>query len=272
MPTKNFDHTKAQILADLGVVDYSPKGSVDHEIVPLINIVNNNRDLVTTSSCAGRVSIFIEGDKSGEKLKVGGKGLGGHWLFFTHNPAELVPQWRKGLHDYEHVCNVSEGTPRRYVLYKFEPFILHVKCRDHATARALFSLAVSCGFRETGIGSNDNVAIRISMRIDAPIGYLEGTKIHHLANAEYLAELDAMALELFAKNNQRINQLANALKRFETPLSPKRETRQERARRKREDGLQIKERSARDTQVSQSSSETTQLDELSSLLTESFEN
>lgn len=240
MPTDNFDHTKAQIIADLGVVDYSPKGSVDHEIVPLINIINCKRDLVTTSSCAGRVSIFIEGDKSGEKLKVGGKGLGGHWLFFTHDPAKLVPQWRKGLDDYEHVCHVDPESPRRYVLYKFEPFILHVKCRDHATARALFSLAVSCGFRETGIGSNDNVAIRISMRIDAPIGFLKGSKIHLLASREYLAELDARALELFTKNNRRINQLTEALKAFTTPRPPARETKQQRARRKRKEGLQIR--------------------------------
>lgn len=235
-----FDKTKADILADLGVVDYSPKGSIDHEIVPLINLINAHPDLVTTSSCAGRVSVFIEGDKSGDKLKVGGKGVGGHWLFFTHDPKELVPQWRQGLSVYEHASEVSPEDPRRYVLYKFEPFILHVKCRNHETARALFSLGLSCGFRESGIGSNDNVAIRISMRIDAPIGYLVGNKIFRLASDEYLSELDSMALELFDKNQRRINQITEAIKTFEVPKRAPRESKQDRAHRMREEGLKVK--------------------------------
>jgi len=235
-----FAKTKQDILADLGVVDYSPKGTVDHEIIPLINLVNANPHLVTTSSCAGRVSVFIEGSKSGSKLKVGGKGEGGHWLFFTHDPRELVPQWRRGLDDYEHAAPVGADEPRRYVLYKFEPFILHVKCRSHEAAKRLFSLALFCGFRESGIGSNDNVAIRISMRIDAPIGYLEGTKIHKIAPPEYLAELDKMALELFQKNHSRIAQLTAHLAEFDVPPPKPFEPKEARAARKRAEGLEAR--------------------------------
>lgn len=229
----SFTRQKADILASLGVVDYSPKGSVDKEIVPLINLVNENPDLVTTSSCAGRVSIFIEGHKS----RVGGKGDGGTWLFFTHDPQELQG-WAQGLSEYRHPEPVNPEEPRRYVLYKFEPFILHVKCRNHETARALASLALGTGFRETGIGPNDNVAIRISMRIDAPIGWLEQDKIHIITSPQYLAELDKLALELFKKNAAKIAALTEKVKQFRVRHTEQEsETKKERARRKRDAGL-----------------------------------
>lgn len=235
-----FDKTKADILADLGVVDYSPKGSIDSSILPVIALVNAQPDLVTTSSCAGRVSVFVEGDKSG-KHKIGGKGEGGHWLFTTHSADGLVPQWRCGLDAYRTVEPVDALAPRRYVLYKFEPFILHIKCRDFEAARQLFSVALFCGFRESGIGSNNNVAIRTSMRIDAPLGFLDGDKIHRLASDEYIAELDELARELFAKNTQRIEAFAEQIKQFAVSRPQHVATREEKAQRDRELGLRRQE-------------------------------
>ncbi|KAF8540054.1 tRNA wybutosine-synthesizing protein [Trichophaea hybrida] len=46
--------------------DASPKGSIDMHILPLINRLNTHADVVTTSSCSGRISVFLEGAK---KLK-----------------------------------------------------------------------------------------------------------------------------------------------------------------------------------------------------------
>lgn len=43
--------------------DLSPKGSVDKAIRPLLTEINSVEGLVTTSSCAGRVSVFVEGEK-----------------------------------------------------------------------------------------------------------------------------------------------------------------------------------------------------------------
>lgn len=49
---------------------------------------------------------------------------------------------------------------------------MHVKCRNLPTASALYTAAMACGFRESGIGSNNLVGIRISLKLDAPLGYL----------------------------------------------------------------------------------------------------
>lgn len=41
----------------------SPKGTVDAGIRELIDVINGVEGLVTTSSCAGRVSVFLEGSR-----------------------------------------------------------------------------------------------------------------------------------------------------------------------------------------------------------------
>ncbi|KAK4133366.1 hypothetical protein BT67DRAFT_340775, partial [Trichocladium antarcticum] len=132
-PGSTFKLRKEKILSQLSVpdeqyTDASPKGSVDAGIRHLIAQINAHAGLVTTSSCAGRVSVYLEGRKSAEGGKgpapddgqrempeggesqsrrriggggsangnagssAGGKG-GGEWLFVSHDP---VPG---GAHD-----------------------------------------------------------------------------------------------------------------------------------------------------------------------------
>ncbi|GKT62590.1 tRNA wybutosine-synthesizing protein [Colletotrichum tofieldiae] len=120
-----FTARKHKILEQLSVpdaeyTDASPKGSVDVAIRELIDELNALDGFVTTSSCAGRVSVFLEGrrapvmpaststgpatpgephpqsatqsdDKNnGSTIATiagpGGKGGGGTWLFVSHDP------------------------------------------------------------------------------------------------------------------------------------------------------------------------------------------
>lgn len=116
-PATAFQDRKAKILSQLAVpdadyIDASPKGSVDEGIRPLMHDINAASGFVTTSSCAGRVSVFLEGRKASsatpnvitdpqdvapgssvttdgpnERLAgVGGKGGGGTWLYVSHDP------------------------------------------------------------------------------------------------------------------------------------------------------------------------------------------
>lgn len=66
----SFARRKEAILAQLAVpddeyTDLSPKGTVDAGIRDLIDEINGLDGLVTTSSCAGRVSVFLEGRRVG---------------------------------------------------------------------------------------------------------------------------------------------------------------------------------------------------------------
>ncbi|CCX07796.1 methyltransferase TYW3-domain-containing protein [Pyronema domesticum] len=64
-PADTFDARKARILAGIASPgpDASPKGSIDTHVIPLINRLNSHADVVTTSSCSGRISVFLEGAK-----------------------------------------------------------------------------------------------------------------------------------------------------------------------------------------------------------------
>lgn len=107
-----FDLKKARILQQLSVPDAayqdaSPKGNVDIGIRALVDEINELDSLVTTSSCAGRIAVYLEGKKksiAAESLQydgslevtanagAGGKG-GGQWLFVSHDPLTSL-EWQ----------------------------------------------------------------------------------------------------------------------------------------------------------------------------------
>ncbi|OAP56928.1 hypothetical protein AYL99_09040 [Fonsecaea erecta] len=73
----SFAAKKSQILAHLGqpeeeYADNSPKGTVDAQIRDLIDEINGYDGFVTTSSCAGRVAVFVEGPRSEQRGGGGG--------------------------------------------------------------------------------------------------------------------------------------------------------------------------------------------------------
>lgn len=211
-----FDQKKASILAEIESTqpDLSPKGDVDVLCYPIMNLINSHSDMVTTSSCSGRLSVFIEGSKVRNGLqKSGGKGEGGRWLFVTHESTEvdgwlgkidanafkLVPE---GFTD----AIESSGPSQRLVLYKYEPFILHVKCRDFAVASKLYNTAMSCGFRESGIGSNNLVALRINIKLDVPIGFLDEAteKVTFCVSKDYIKFIDDLTISKFEENRTKM--------------------------------------------------------------------
>lgn len=145
-----FAGKKDKILRDLSTspedyTDLSPKGSVDVGIRELINEINGLEGLVTTSSCAGRISVFLEGSKtevhkegserlSSQLIVPGGKGNGGRWLFVSHDPVQQIGDsaWEDGsvlelfgmsgqIHFRE--TNVSRTT--RFVKFQFEPMVIN---------------------------------------------------------------------------------------------------------------------------------------------------
>ncbi|KAK5941967.1 hypothetical protein PMZ80_005918 [Knufia obscura] len=126
----SFTKKKSQTLSEISnhdTTDYndkSPKGTIDSEIIDLIDEINAFEGYVTTSSCAGRVAVFVEGRKAvassatvdggagvasssnnedgevaGDSAESaidgrqtsrgagpGGKGHGNRWLYVSHEP------------------------------------------------------------------------------------------------------------------------------------------------------------------------------------------
>lgn len=249
-----FDQKKQFILDEINSVqpDLSPKGTIDELCLPIMDLINAHNDLVTTSSCSGRISVFVEGTKEyNDDLKVGGKGQGGRWLYVSHD-SDNVTGWLKKLEDEGHkfIENTEPDVENfdgkiRYVLYKYEPFILHVKCRDFSIASRLYNAAMSCGFRESGIGSNNIVAIRINIKLDVPIGFLDEKtdELHLFVSRKYITLLDKLTLTKFEDNKRKMQELYNRVKKDVIDLSivnnssTRQETKEERRERKKAEGL-----------------------------------
>jgi len=239
----SFDQKKASILLEISSnstdsPDASPKGTIDELCLPIIEAINSKQHMVTTSSCSGRVSVFLEGIKNVDlgDTKIGAKGNEGRWIFVTHDP-KLLGKWYESVefvYDSEYTTDINT----RYILFKFEPLILHVKCRDDPTAQQLYNVAMGCGFRESGIGSNNNVAIRISIKLDIPIGYLHKGKLVTFVSKQYLELITKLSLDRFTENFKKMNQLHAAIDAIDDDKTrQKTETKEERRQRKIKEGL-----------------------------------
>lgn len=104
-------------------------------------------------------------------------------------------------------------------MFRYEPLIIAVECRDIVSAQSLVSLAISCGFRESGITSVNKkrviVAIRCSIRLEVPLG-----DTHKLmVTPEYVEYLVGIANDKMEANRRRTNNFLAALMRngFQEP-------------------------------------------------------
>ena len=161
-PNATFAHKKARILQSLSAPtddyhDLSPKGSVDEDIRGLIDEINALDDCVTTSSCSGRVAVYLEGKHqqttvhakadSVPSIEVGTtaavltsktrKGAGGRWLYVSHSSIPILSDAAssvRGRTDYSSLfgmkplsasCVLSKPVSHctRHVHFKFEPMV-----------------------------------------------------------------------------------------------------------------------------------------------------
>ncbi|RMF54655.1 hypothetical protein D6745_04650 [Candidatus Woesearchaeota archaeon] len=132
--------------------DHSKKGSIDREIVPLINYINSLPNYYTTSSCAGRI-VLLNIPKSGKKNEA-------EWLYKTHGKASFA-KVKKAL---------TEKTERE-VWFKQESFILHIRCRSLRDAELILSCARKAGFKHSGIISTSRIIVEVvsNERIETPV-------------------------------------------------------------------------------------------------------
>lgn len=137
-----FDQNKTSTLEKINEItnytnesnaDRSKKGSADIQIIPLINTINNHKDYITTSSCAGRTVLT--------KLKTKHK-HDAEWLFESHDPVDskLFLEQIKSIEFDEHP-----------VWFKAEPPILHIVCRNIDAAHRLLVAAKESSLKRSGI-------------------------------------------------------------------------------------------------------------------------
>eukprot|EP01083_Nonionella_stella_P042578 114959_1 len=191
----NFSQRKAKTLQGLqfaesnNAKDKSPKGFIDEPIIPLIACINGTEAFYTTSSCSGRIALFLQRRniiaQDGEYHSTSQKG--GEWLLISHEHIKQ-DQISNAIETYTHQLHQRQNNTQIEMSLKFEPFILHIECADLLSAKQLLSLSRQIGFRESGINAISNrimLRITFNLKLEVPLFY---------GNADLLKGRDAIQL------------------------------------------------------------------------------
>ncbi|XP_074629823.1 tRNA wybutosine-synthesizing protein 3 homolog [Acropora palmata] len=181
-----------QKVASLSQVDLSKKGSIDDQIIALVKYINEKEIFFTTSSCSGRIAVFSELADQRKKWC--------QWLYVTHEEADAD----------KILCSLREC--HGDAVFKFEPFVLHVQCRDLESGQQMLKSALVSGFKNSGIviGKKGNVivAVRSTQSLEVPLVH-DGEL---LVSAEYIRFLVNVANKKLEENQTRIERFFTNLR------------------------------------------------------------
>ena len=203
-----FAQRKASTLAELALDagDLSRAGHVDARARAVVALVNTHPAFFTTSSCAGRVSLFA--DPTAETRAAGMKG--GEWVYVSHDPADaaaVVSAVRRKLGEETDAASSSTPDPECSLVLRFEPFILAVEAESVEAGTRFARLARDAGFRESGVVAGGtgraSCSARCSIRMEAPL-VAKGTR---LVSDEAIKVLVKIANEKWAANAARAERL-----------------------------------------------------------------
>ncbi|EPE26001.1 hypothetical protein GLAREA_01913 [Glarea lozoyensis ATCC 20868] len=272
----NFHARKSKILSLLSVPpeeydDLSPKGSIDTNIRELIDEVNGREGWVTTSSCGGRVAVFLEGRKAGSRgdegeenqdgdsgrktiAGIGGKGGGGRWLYVSHDPVSLVKgeSWAEKfgmLRSSDDIRGDKKAEDVRFVRFKFEPMILHILTSSPTHAQTLLTAALQSGFRESGALNLTSGCPMVGVRsmglgMESVVGVERDGVCYCVVPEWQLRDLVGVANARFRENEGRIARFRGLL--MEGKGKEGWEDGESRARRLRGEGLRRREEMRRE--------------------------
>ena len=181
-------------------------------------------DYFTTSSCSGRILVFIQTLEESGKIQK----RNCEWLLTTHDripdigsfvdeTVEKVGRFRDQLTNEvteaslrgldETTTTNTRVNKTGVAFFKFEPMVLHVQCADLESARRLHLAAVESGFKNSGlsVGKKKIIsAVRSSHSLDVPISDEAGNLI---VGKDYLKFVTQLADGKLETNFQSIGRL-----------------------------------------------------------------
>lgn len=157
-------------------------GRIDELILDLISKINCNLELVTTSSCSGRI-VLLEFDLNEGKRTAG---------FFK--------KWHRPMIHDEVIAALKEYNSKKQLWFKVEPFILHIAAKNLAAANAVLKKIRAAGIKRGGIQSITEQKIMIEVQGN-------GSMIFPVVGAIDWVHISSIANEMFEKNLKIIKKL-----------------------------------------------------------------
>ncbi|KAI9663253.1 MAG: hypothetical protein M1821_008301 [Bathelium mastoideum] len=249
-----FPAKKRSILCKLarGGADYSdksPKGTVDEQITELVHEINAIDGLVTTSSCAGRISVFLESPQRMRRASTfsaiqagrdqeSGQSDTGRWLFSSHTPLAIESERLQkdhflsmfslrfpdgGSSNNNLLSGIQSIALCQCIHFKFEPVILHIATASLEDAQTVLKAALDAGLRESGVVNFEPapdgammpmVAVRSTgLASDTVIGYRDPSgNLMSIVDENYLRALVEMANDRFRMNGEKRDRFRYALR------------------------------------------------------------
>ncbi len=188
---EKFDKRKKSILRELE--KEIERESIDHDVLPLIQRVNSHRDLVTTSSCSGRIILIIVPREGGKK-----------------KDAVIIKKWHEITSFQEIWKEINLINTEKTVWLITQPLILHVLTRNLDTAKKLLSASRKAGFKKVGIISfSEKVTVQIEGHQIINLPVMDEGKI--LVTSDYLRKVVDIC-------NIKLKEIKESLKRLEKEI------------------------------------------------------
>ena len=167
------------------------KGEVDVDMLPLLGQINSLENYYTTSSCTGRISLFID---PGIKKDSG-------W----------VDKWHRTVSGEEVKEAMKKIPSAGLVWFIQEPTILHVVCRTVEDAAMMIDIARDSGYKKAGILSfrEERIIAEVcsTERIDAPVA--DNGRV--LVSGDYIEYLVDLSNEKFKKSMVKLERFKRNL-------------------------------------------------------------
>ncbi|MFH1448564.1 MAG: hypothetical protein ABIG39_06910 [Candidatus Micrarchaeota archaeon] len=122
----SFKKGKLQLLSKC-----KAKGEVDSRLTNILDSINTNQELVTSSSCSGRIVLLEIAEKKGDA----------HFYRKWHREVGFDEVW-EALRDYK---------GKKKLWFRCEAFIIHIFAEEIEAATSLLKLARKAGFKRGGI-------------------------------------------------------------------------------------------------------------------------
>lgn len=198
---KDFLESKEKALQLLEKAQSENK--VDHEIIPILRMINDSQEYYTSSSCSGRI-VLLEIPRIGDKKN-----------------ARFLGKWHRTI-AFDEILSAAKKAKTGLLWLLAQPPIIHIAADNNKVADKMIKIANASGFKNSGvksIGKKIIIEVCSTERLDAPIGR-EGTLF---CNGEYLQLLVDIANEVIEKSAVKLHRFEQKLRKY---LSTRKTTQQ----------------------------------------------
>jgi tRNA wybutosine-synthesizing protein 3 len=169
------------------------ENNVDSGILPVLNIINEQKNYYTSSSCFGR-TVLLEIPNIGDKKN-----------------AKFLGKWHRTVEVKEFLEASKNAKTGQLWLLSQSP-IIHVVSKTDKEADKLLKTAIVCGFKNSGLkslGKKIVVEVCSTERLDAPVG----NNGNLFCNKDHIELLVNISNEIMKKSTTKIQKLEVKLRK-----------------------------------------------------------